>query len=110
MQQCLRTEKNRSGPQMAKLPPGSPNFALCPNDFSLDFTEIAADFALAGAAIQIEFYDRKLKLEFHASVSYQRCRLLAYQEIDDVFGLTDMVACKLRDNRAGKNTNFLLKR
>ena len=30
--------------------------------------------------------------------------LLAYGEIDDVFGLTDIVACQLRDNRIGKNT------
>ena len=30
--------------------------------------------------------------------------LLAYREIDNVFGLTDMVACEFRDNRTGKNT------
>ena len=30
--------------------------------------------------------------------------LLAYREIDDVFGLTEMVACELSDNRTGKNT------
>ena len=30
--------------------------------------------------------------------------LLAYREIDDVFGLTDMIACELSDNRTGKNT------
>ncbi len=30
--------------------------------------------------------------------------LLAYRDLDDVFGLTDMVACELRDNRTGKNT------
>jgi hypothetical protein len=30
--------------------------------------------------------------------------LLAYRELDDVFGLTDMVAYELRDNRTGKNT------
>jgi hypothetical protein len=29
--------------------------------------------------------------------------LIAYREIDDVFGLTDMVACKLRDKK-----NFLI--
>ena len=28
-------EKNRSGPQSAKLPPCCPNLAACPNDFSL---------------------------------------------------------------------------
>jgi hypothetical protein len=31
-----RAEKNRSGPQMSKLPPGCPNSPICPNDFSLD--------------------------------------------------------------------------
>jgi len=38
---------------------GRPDFALCPNDFSVDFTEITADFALAGVALQIEFYATK---------------------------------------------------
>jgi hypothetical protein len=30
--------------------------------------------------------------------------LLAYREIDDVFGLTDMSTYELTDNRTGKNT------
>ena len=30
--------------------------------------------------------------------------LLAYREIDDAFGLTELAACKLTDNRTGKNT------
>jgi hypothetical protein len=30
--------------------------------------------------------------------------LLAYREIDDAFGLTEMTTCKLTDNRTGKNT------
>jgi hypothetical protein len=34
--------------------------------------------------------------------------LLAYRELDDVFGLTSMVACKLRDNRTGKNAQHSL--
>jgi len=42
------------------MPPCCPDFALCPNDFSLDFTEIAAYFDLTGAALQIEFYEAAL--------------------------------------------------
>jgi hypothetical protein len=34
--------------------------------------------------------------------------LLAYRELDDVFGLTDMVACDLRDKRTGRNTQHSL--
>ena len=34
--------------------------------------------------------------------------LLAYREIDDAFGLTEMTACELTDNRIGKNTQHSL--
>ena len=54
-------------------------------------------------ALRVNF-DRKLKLEFHVVKVTSDAGLLAYRELDDVFGLTDMVACELRDNRAGKNT------
>ena len=45
-----------------------------------------------------------LKLEFHGVKVTSDAGLLAYRELDDVFGLTDTVACELRDNRKGKNT------
>ena len=54
-------------------------------------------------ALRVNF-DRKLKLEFHGVKVTSYAGLLAYREIDDVFGLTDMAACELTDNRAGKNT------
>jgi len=54
-------------------------------------------------ALRVSF-DRKLKLEFHGVKVTSDAGLLAYREIDDVFGLTDMIACELSDNRTGKNT------
>ncbi len=54
-------------------------------------------------ALRVNF-DRKLKLEFHEVKVTSGADLLAYREIDDVFGLTNMVACELTDNRTGKNT------
>jgi hypothetical protein len=53
-------------------------------------------------ALRVNF-DRKLKLEFHGVKVTSDTGLLAYREIDDVFELTDMVACELRDNGTGKN-------
>ncbi len=54
-------------------------------------------------ALRVNF-DNKLKLEFHGVKVTSDAGLLVYREIDDVFGLTNMVACELRDNRTGKNT------
>jgi len=54
-------------------------------------------------ALRVNF-DNKLKLEFHGVKVTSDAGLLVYREIDDVFGLTNMVARELRDNRTGKNT------
>jgi len=52
--------------------------------------------------LQVNF-DRKLKLEFHGVKVTSDAGLLAYREIDAVFGLTDMGTYEPTDNRTGKN-------
>jgi len=54
-------------------------------------------------ALRVNF-DRKLKLEFHGVKVTSNAGLLAYREIDDAFGLTDMATYELTDNRTGRNT------
>jgi len=54
-------------------------------------------------ALRVNF-DNKLRLEFHGVKVTSDAGLLAYREIDDAFGLTEMAACELSDNRTGKNT------
>ncbi len=52
--------------------------------------------------LRLDFH-RRLKLGFHGSRITTNAGLLAYRELDDALGLTDMVGDELVDPRAGKN-------
>ena len=54
-------------------------------------------------ALRVNF-NKKLKLEFHGVKVTSDAGLLAYREIDEVFGLTDMAACEMTDNRIFSKT------
>lgn len=53
-------------------------------------------------------FDRRIKLEFHGARITSDGGLLAYRELDDALGLTDVAITQLLDGRRGKNTRHQL--
>ena len=58
-------------------------------------------------SLRVDF-DRRLKLEFHGSRITSDAGLLAYRELDDALGLTDIAGAALSECRRGKNTRHML--
>jgi len=58
-------------------------------------------------SLRVDF-DRRLQLEFHGSRITSDAGLLAYRELDDALGLTDLAGGILSDSRRGRNTRHLL--
>ena len=59
------------------------------------------------ASLRVDF-DRRLKLEFHGTRITSDAGLLAYREMDDALGLTELAGVALSECRQGKNTRHLL--
>ena len=54
------------------------------------------------ASLRFDF-DRRLKLKFHGSKITSDAGLLAYRELDEALGLTEIAGAALSDLRRGKN-------
>jgi hypothetical protein len=53
-------------------------------------------------------FDRHLKLEFHGSRITSDAGLLAYRELDEALGLSNLAGAALSECRRGKNIRHLL--
>jgi hypothetical protein len=53
-------------------------------------------------------FDRRIKLEFYGAKITSDGGLLAYRDLDEALGLTDIAITKLLDGRRGKNTRHKL--
>jgi hypothetical protein len=60
-----------------------------------------------GETLRLDF-DRRLMLQFRGSVVTSDAGLLAYRELDDALGLTEMSGERLSDARTGKNGRHAL--
>ena len=58
-------------------------------------------------SLRVDF-DRRLKLQFHGSRITSDAGLLAYRELDDALGLSDLAGAALSECRRGKNTRHML--